>query len=375
MRFSDIKPTEFMVNDDGSGDFILETTGELMDLANDIRKKAGMTDLVTADVDNEVWYNFYLAIDVNRRTGEIWFTSNNSDKTIGRSIGFRSRIRKERLCLILELATSQPRNASIFLTTKGWSRIALSECLEGENIMTEMQISFLSRDAVEKRYGNDIVTLARSFEEQKPGALYDPTAFAETCFGYLQKAYIDHSRGWWVEAATDIRMLCAVVVPKWSREHAALEKAVDKFDHTKGIRYSRLGDTVLDLIGEAENALIGKNRYDRDYVPMCAYWDQEAVERFATRMRNQGVKRDPMGDKVYEALLSISAAAYSDMLRMDDPDEDVFGLVRQMIDLLPDWTKEKELLSHAYVLYAALNDPMAIASVYKRILFGEKLAA
>lgn len=235
--------------------------------------------------------------------------------------------------------------------------------------MTEMQISFLSRDAVAKRYGNDIVALAKSFEEQKPGALYDPTAFAETCFGYLQKAYINHSRGWWVEAATDIRMLCCMVVPDWSTEHVAMEKAVDKFDHANGIRYSKFSDAVLDLIGEAETALVGKSRYDRDDVPMCAYWNPEAVERFATRMRSQGVKRDPMGEKVYEALLSISAAAYSDMLRMDDPDEDVFGLVRQMIELLPDWTKEKELLSHAYVLYSALDDPTALKAVYKQILF------
>lgn len=80
MRFSDIKPTEFMVNDDGSGDFILETTGELMNLANSIRRKAGMTDIVTAEADNGVWYNFYLVIDVKKQTGEIWFTSNNSEK-------------------------------------------------------------------------------------------------------------------------------------------------------------------------------------------------------------------------------------------------------------------------------------------------------
>lgn len=136
------------------------------------------------------------------------------------------------------------------------------------------------------------------------------------------------------------------------------------------ITMEKISDQI-DLIGEAEAALAGENRYDRDDVPMSAYWDEEAIERFATRMRSQGIKRDPMGEKVYEALLSISAAAYSDMLRMDDPDEDVFGLVRQMIELLPDWTKEKELLSHAYILYSALDDPMALAKVYKRILFGD----
>ena len=59
--------------------FEIEDTNELIKIADNIRRKKGNKDLVKK-INNDVWYNFYLDVDLKKKKIRIWFSANNSIK-------------------------------------------------------------------------------------------------------------------------------------------------------------------------------------------------------------------------------------------------------------------------------------------------------
>lgn len=55
-------------------------TDELINLTNEIRKKQGNTDLVGIEYDNEVYYNFYLMFDTEKKSISIQAVCNYGEK-------------------------------------------------------------------------------------------------------------------------------------------------------------------------------------------------------------------------------------------------------------------------------------------------------
>lgn len=86
MRYENIKvdvaDVSFLDFSDGesAGNIILCATDELIDITNNIRKECGYTDLVEVDCDNDVYYNFYLMFDTNRKEVSIQAVCNNGEK-------------------------------------------------------------------------------------------------------------------------------------------------------------------------------------------------------------------------------------------------------------------------------------------------------
>jgi hypothetical protein len=65
--------------DDSILSFELLPTDELIDIADEIRELQGCVDKAT-NPDNDVWYNFYLDVDVVKQTVILWFQCNNGEK-------------------------------------------------------------------------------------------------------------------------------------------------------------------------------------------------------------------------------------------------------------------------------------------------------
>lgn len=59
--------------------FEIQSTDELVDLADEIRELNGCTDRASSN-DNDVWYNFTLNVNVVQEKVILWFTCNNGDK-------------------------------------------------------------------------------------------------------------------------------------------------------------------------------------------------------------------------------------------------------------------------------------------------------
>ena len=59
---------------------VLVVTDELIDITNEIRKKHGYTDLVGIEYENEVYYNFYLMFDTEKKTIGIQAICNYGEK-------------------------------------------------------------------------------------------------------------------------------------------------------------------------------------------------------------------------------------------------------------------------------------------------------
>lgn len=59
--------------------FDLLPTDELLDIADKIRERQGFTDTST-NPNNDVWYNFYLDIDMVKQSVTLWFQCNNGEK-------------------------------------------------------------------------------------------------------------------------------------------------------------------------------------------------------------------------------------------------------------------------------------------------------
>ena len=59
--------------------FEILPTDELLSIGDDIRSKQGFNDEST-NINNDVWYNFCLDVDVIKQTVTMWFTCNNGEK-------------------------------------------------------------------------------------------------------------------------------------------------------------------------------------------------------------------------------------------------------------------------------------------------------
>ena len=65
--------------DDQILSFDLLPTDELLDIADKIREEKGFMDAST-NPNNDVWYNFYLDVDVVKQAVTMWFQCNNGEK-------------------------------------------------------------------------------------------------------------------------------------------------------------------------------------------------------------------------------------------------------------------------------------------------------
>ncbi len=86
MRYKDIS-ADFIDRDflcftsnEHEGNIVLSPTDELVDLTNNIRKEQGNTDLVGIEYDNEVYYNFYLMFDTEKKSISIQAVCNYGEK-------------------------------------------------------------------------------------------------------------------------------------------------------------------------------------------------------------------------------------------------------------------------------------------------------
>ena len=59
--------------------FDLLPTDELISIADNIRAEKGFED-EAVNPNNDVWYNFYLDVDIVKQTVRIWFSCNNGEK-------------------------------------------------------------------------------------------------------------------------------------------------------------------------------------------------------------------------------------------------------------------------------------------------------
>lgn len=58
--------------------FEVEPTDEMISIADRIREGKGYTDKAT-DINNDVWYNYYLIVDFEKETIEMTVTCNNGE--------------------------------------------------------------------------------------------------------------------------------------------------------------------------------------------------------------------------------------------------------------------------------------------------------
>lgn len=85
MRYSDIELSNFEFDSsDKNGCFdvtalTFENMSKLISMADAIRKKAGYTDLAS-QMNNEVYYNFYLYFDAEKMAIRLYFVTNCSEK-------------------------------------------------------------------------------------------------------------------------------------------------------------------------------------------------------------------------------------------------------------------------------------------------------
>lgn len=77
MRFQDVELIDINLNGD-TVDFQLTDTDELIETLNNIRKRNGYEDLVSVDLDNDTYYNFYLVCNLDNNKIELLGVPNNS---------------------------------------------------------------------------------------------------------------------------------------------------------------------------------------------------------------------------------------------------------------------------------------------------------
>lgn len=70
MRFTNIELENLdtdLGNAEYEGNYCVPATDELIDITNKIRERQGNTDLVGIDYDNDVYYNYYLHFNTDRK--------------------------------------------------------------------------------------------------------------------------------------------------------------------------------------------------------------------------------------------------------------------------------------------------------------------
>lgn len=79
MRFTDLIIQNFEWVENQILSFDIQPTDELIQIADDIRSINDCKDLCS-DPTNDVWYNFYLDVDIVKETVTMWFSCNNGEK-------------------------------------------------------------------------------------------------------------------------------------------------------------------------------------------------------------------------------------------------------------------------------------------------------
>lgn len=98
--------------DSESANWIVEDTEMLIDRMNCVRSEAGMTDLVSADVYNEVWYDFYAVYDKLKNEVVLMGVCNYGEKDDYKNyeIPLTSVEREELLKLVIKLYDEETKN-------------------------------------------------------------------------------------------------------------------------------------------------------------------------------------------------------------------------------------------------------------------------
>ncbi len=79
MRFNDTKISNFEWVDGQILSFEVYPNDEMLKISDEIRASKGFEDLVR-DSTNDVWYNYYLDVDIVKETVILWFSCNNGEK-------------------------------------------------------------------------------------------------------------------------------------------------------------------------------------------------------------------------------------------------------------------------------------------------------
>lgn len=99
MRFENIVLEELAIDDDNAGNFIVPATDELIKLINRSRRRSGFTDLVGSEYENDVYYNFYLIFDTDKREVKLQAVCNHGEKDDYMEYGIELFPEEERMLL------------------------------------------------------------------------------------------------------------------------------------------------------------------------------------------------------------------------------------------------------------------------------------
>ncbi len=86
------------------------STDELIETANNIRREKGYSDLVSAENDNDVYYNFYLQFTPDSKQLELIATCNNGEKDdwVAYSLPVTPKEKERLLFKIIEALLNEP---------------------------------------------------------------------------------------------------------------------------------------------------------------------------------------------------------------------------------------------------------------------------
>ena len=79
MRFKDIVIDNVDLNGENDGNFEIYATDELVEITNKIRERQGNLDLVKCELDNDVYYNFYLLFDIDKKEVKLQSACNHGE--------------------------------------------------------------------------------------------------------------------------------------------------------------------------------------------------------------------------------------------------------------------------------------------------------
>lgn len=80
MRFKNVVLLDIDLDNENSGNYEVLATKELIEITNKIRERQGNTDLVGVDLDNDVYYTYYLWFDTNKQEITLQVSVSNGKK-------------------------------------------------------------------------------------------------------------------------------------------------------------------------------------------------------------------------------------------------------------------------------------------------------